>query len=81
MEVLIARGRQRLSGDREVPVPGLLCIPQKRNALSSLRNGEANDGSEGKEHADKIAKSADTLPSLREITAEDKIYRLFVVAL
>jgi hypothetical protein len=46
-----------------------------------LRNGEANDGSEGKEHADKIAKSADTLPSLREITAEDKIYRLFVVAL
>jgi len=86
MEVLVARGRQRLSGppgDRDVPVPGLLCIPgpRKRNARSSWPDGEANDGNGGKEHGDEIAKSADTLPSLKEITAEDKIYRLFVVAL
>jgi hypothetical protein len=52
----------------------------RRDARSS-RDGKAKDGSEGKEYADKIAKSVDALPSLREIMAEDKIFRLFAVAL
>ena len=81
MEILVARGRQRLSGDRKTPVPMLLHIPQKRDARSSSRDGKANDSSEGKELADKIDKSVDAVPSLREITAEDKTFRLFVVAL
>ena len=78
LEILVARGRQRLSGDREVPVPKLLHIPQGKDAGSSSRDDKANDGSEGK---DKVAKSVDTLPSSTEITAEDKKFRLFVVAL
>ena len=81
---MVARGRKRLSGDKEVPVPGLLQIPQgrvQRVARSSERDGKANDSSEGKKYADKTAKSVDAWPSSKEITAEDKTYRLFVVAL
>jgi len=74
MEVFLARGQQRLNGDSNSPVPGLLHIQLDRPAAQPA----ADDKAKSKEDGDQVKGSKS---SWVQISDGDKTYRLFVVSL
>jgi hypothetical protein len=67
IEVIFARGRERLTGDKSAPLPQ---IPQEKKAVNP------NDGEKGKKQG-----NVPELPPFRDIPPGDQVFRLFVITI